>query len=337
MSVEDRPRGDSGSDGPEAAVAGTRVPRGWREWPAVPFLDHLARIPVARHRAVLRPAARLRLPRFRGALWHAVLGAAVKTLACAEPSGVCPPCRRPATCPYAALFDSRAREGGEGPLAPGSRVPGALVLDAGPWRPASVEPGAELALDYTLVGRPDLAGVVNQAIELAGCTGLGRARVRAGLARVEARPGSPALAAAAVVAAASAGAVRLELRTPLRLKATGQYLRAFDPWVLVRDVTFRVTLLGHHHASLPWPAPWADAAAEARASRVTQRQTRWVEGVRYSARQGRAIVLGGLVGTVTLEAVGPALAQVLGAATVLHAGKGAAVGLGELGAGGGEG
>jgi hypothetical protein len=336
MGAEDRPHGPAGSDGAEPAAPVARVPRRWREWPALPFLDYLARIPVARRRAILRPAAPLRLPRFRGALWHSVLGAAVKTLACAEASGVCPPCRRPATCPYAALFDSRVRHDGEAPLAPGSRVPGALVLDAGPWRAATVEPGTEVALDYTLVGRPDLAGVVDQAIELAGCAGLGRTRARAALARVEDRPGSPAAAAEAALAAA-AGTVVLVLRTPLRLKAAGRYLRAFDPSVLVRDVTFRVTLLGHHHAGLPWSAPWPVAAAEARAARVTERRTRWVEGIRYSARQGRAIVLGGLVGTVTLEAVGPALAQVLGAATVLHGGKGAAVGLGELGVGGGEG
>jgi hypothetical protein len=321
-----------GAGGP--AASSPRASGRWRDWPVVRFGEYLGRITVARRRAVLRPAGPLRLPRFRGAFWHSVLGPALKAVACTDPPGTCPPCRRPEACPYAALFESRARTDGDAPLVPDARVPGALVLDSGPWVPVSVEPGVELALDYLLVGRADLAPVMDQAIERVGRAGLGRARVPAALVRVDDRGGSLPEAAETAVGAA-AGGLALELRTPLRLKTGGRYLRAFDPGALVRDVTFRVTLLGHHHAGLPWPAPWREVAEEARAVRVAEARTRWVEGVRYSARQGREIVMGGLVGRIALAGVGPELARVLGAASVLHAGKGAAVGLGEIGVEGG--
>lgn len=324
-------RSRAGRDAADAAqppAPPVHVPRRWRDWPAIPFDTYLGRIPVARRRAVLRPAAPLRLPRFRGALWHSVLGAAVKTLVCTRPPGACPPCPRGGGCPYAVLFESRAGDAGEAPLAPGSRVPAALVLDAGPWSAATVSEDREVTLDYVVIGRLDLTAVLDEAIALAGRAGLGRARVPAALVRVEDRGGSLAAAAQAAARDAASG-LALALRTPLRLKASGRYLRAFDPGALARDVTFRVTLLGHHHAGLPWPAPWPAVASQARAARLTEVRTAWVEGVRYSARQGRSIVLGGLVGRAVLAGVGTELAWALGAATVLHAGKGAAVGLGE--------
>lgn len=315
---------------PPRRDAAPRPRRSWRAWPAIPLATYLGGIPVRRRRAVLRPAAPLRLPRFRGALWHSVLGAAVKAQVCSEPSGICGPCARRATCPYPALFESRARTDGEAPLAPGAPVPGALVLDTGPWEPARIPPEEDVAVDYVLVGRPDLAAVVDEAVALAGRRGLGPTRIPATLLRTEDRGGSLVEAAEEAVRAAGGG-LGLELRTPLRLKAAGQHLRVLDPVVLARDVTFRVALLGHHHAGLPWPAPWREVAADAHAARVAATRTRWVEAVRYSARQGREIVMGGLVGTVALEGVGPALARTLGVAGVLHAGKGEAVGLGALG------
>jgi hypothetical protein len=294
----------------------------------MPLAEHLARLRVARRRAVLQVAAPLRLPRFQGALWHAVVGRALKHLVCTVPPGLCVPCPRRAGCPYPRLVEGYAEPGASGPLAPGARVPGALVFDPGAWASAQVTPGEPVALDYALLGRPELAPVVDEAVALAAREGLGRARVPARVVRVEAREGAVAGAAEAAAAMAPGG-LRLELLTPLRLKARGRYLRALDLGALARDLMFRVSLLGHHLGGLPWPAPWPEVGEEARRARVARARLRWVEGVRYSARQGREIVMGGLLGVMELQDVGPHLARLLGAGTVLHAGKGAAVGLGQ--------
>ncbi|HWP34527.1 MAG TPA: CRISPR system precrRNA processing endoribonuclease RAMP protein Cas6 [Thermodesulfobacteriota bacterium] len=285
------------------------------------------RLEVTRWRAVLRASGSLRLPAFRGALWHSVVGAALKRLVCTVPPGLCEPCPRQNACPYPALFEARAGATG-GPFPPGARIPNALWFDPGGWRAETVEPGRTFAIAYAVAGRAELASLVDEAIRRAAAAGLGRGRVTAAVERVESQS-APVGAAARRAVALAQGGLALELRSPLRLKRGGTYLKALDPVALARDLAFRLAALGHYHQGLPWPAPWRAALEEAAAVRVTDARTRWVESARYSARQGRRIVMGGLMGRVRLEGVGPALAALLGAGTVIHAGKGASVGLGE--------
>lgn len=298
----------------------------WRESELGDFMD---RIRVTRRRVLLRAERALCLPRFRGALWHSVVGAAVKRLVCTEPPGKCSPCVRPEACAYAALFEARAR-GSDGPFVPGAQVPNALWFDAGAWAADTVAAGQRFVVAYTVGGRTELAPLVDEAVGAAAAAGLGRARVAAVIEHVETWVGALSEAVPRGDVPGPGGLV-LEFLTPLRLKRRGEYLRTFDPTVLARDLAFRLAALGHYHAGLPWPAPWNTALREAAVARVTRTETRWVEGVRYSARQQREIVMGGLLGRVRLEDVGPALAALLGAGTVIHAGKGASVGLGEYG------
>jgi hypothetical protein len=122
----------------------------------------------------------------------------------------------------------------------------------------------------------------------------------------------------------------LRLLTPLRLKRDGTYLHAFDLARVARDLSFRVAALGHHHGGLPWPAPWPEVMAEAAAARVEAARTRWAAAPRYSARQDRRIVLGGLLGDVLLAGAGASLERLLRAGAVLHAGKGTSLGLGHF-------
>jgi hypothetical protein len=333
--------------GPGPDRASTSAPRGsepraTRAWVEVDLWTFLRQLRVARRRVRLRAAGDLRLPAFQGALWHSVVGAALKRLVCTVPPGECAPCPERRHCAYAALFEARAADDDRGPFAPGTRVPGALWFDPGAWKPTTVPAGAPLVVDYAVAGRVELVPLVDEAIAQAAAVGLGRARVTATVESAAARPGS--VADAVDGAAGSRGAVpdglaqgagapaavALELVTPLRLKRGGSYLRALEPAALARDLAFRAAALGHYHQGLPWPAPWRAALEEARAARVATAATRWVESVRYSARQGREIVMGGLLGRARLEAVRPAFAALLAAGAVIHAGKGASVGLGEF-------
>lgn len=137
-------------------------------------------------------------------------------------------------------------------------------------------------------------------------------------------------ACAATPAAEPGQGLVLELLTPLRLMSRGAALREFDLAALARDLSRRVAALGHYHGGLPWPAPWAQVAEEAAAARATPVRLRWIDAHRYSARQGRRITLGGLVGDVRIEGVGPALGRLLEAGAVVHAGKGTSMGFGQL-------
>jgi len=201
-----------------------------------------------------------------------------------------------------------------------------LIFNTGGWRARVAEEGEKLEVDYTLVGRIELAEEVNRAIEEAASRGLGRRRSGAELERVDTLLSN--LTGAEGVWRESRS-LELTFLTPLRLKKDGRYLKRFDPEALGRDLMFRLAALGHHHAALPWPAPWREILEQARAARVVSEENRWVRPVRYSARQRRGIVLGGVLGTVRIESVEPLFGSLLRAGEVIHAGKGVSVGLGE--------
>jgi hypothetical protein len=124
--------------------------------------------------------------------------------------------------------------------------------------------------------------------------------------------------------------MRLRLVSPLRLKRQGALVRRFDLPALARDLSLRLAALGYYHGGLPWPAPWSEALAQAERVPVRQDATRWVEGVRYSARQAREIVVGGLMGEVWIDSFGAELQQLLVVGSVIHAGKGTSMGLGQI-------
>ncbi|MDR7491963.1 MAG: CRISPR system precrRNA processing endoribonuclease RAMP protein Cas6 [Armatimonadota bacterium] len=286
-------------------------------------------MPLVRRRLVLEALEPLRLPKFRGALWHGVIGRALKALVCTVPPGICRECPQRGTCAYPRVMEAASPETAAGPLGHGRRIPGPLILDTGPWGAAAVEPGNLFALDFAVVDPEGaLAPLVEEAVGRAAADGLGRARA---VARVVASEPRPSMAdELARWAGETAERLRLRLVSPLRLRRGGVLLRGFALRALARDLSLRLAALGHYHGGLPWPAPWTEALAEAERAGVAEARTRWLEGVRYSARQGREIVTGGLVGEVCLEAVGPTLRQLLAAGTVLHAGKGASMGLGRL-------
>jgi hypothetical protein len=293
-------------------------------------LDVYARqLPVARRRAWIRPERDLVLPSFQGALWHSVLGGALKELVCTVPPGVCRGCPRWPECEYPRVVESESPPGAAGPLGGGMRVPGPLVLDTGAWGAVRVPAGERFPLDFALIGAdPGLTAAVEAALEVAGGRGLGRARVPAKVIEIDPRPGLAEILDR--VAAAPSSTVRLRLVTPLRLRRGGVPLRRLDLGALARDLSLRLAATGHYHAGLPWPAPWVNAFADAERATIREGTTGWRESVRYSARQDREIVVGGLVGEVTLDNVGPDLARLLTVGSVIHAGKGTSMGLGQI-------
>jgi hypothetical protein len=312
---------------PHARVSGGV--RSGERWPRIPLPAYLAALPVSRRLVAFRAEDDLRLPAFRGALWHSVIGRALKEAVCVVPPGLCGACPRREVCEYPAVMESRSASAAEGPLGRGARVPGPLIIEPGTWEPRQVPAGELFRLDFAFAGRDGRAlTAVEHAIREGARRGLGRRRARARAVRLESR--EPLAGVMARCSTAAPASVVLRLVSPLRLKRDGRYLRQFDLPALARDLSFRVAALGAYQGGLPWPAPWEEVREQAARASVREARTRWTEGVRYSARQEREIVLGGLVGEVSIEGAGPELVQLLAAGTVLHAGKGASMGLGQI-------
>jgi hypothetical protein len=299
-------------------------------WEPIKLADYLAALPVRRRRLRFRVEGDLQVPAFSGALWHAVLGPSLKTGVCTVPPGVCGGCWRWADCFYPRVMESRPVVSSKAPLATLARIPGPVVLDTAPWRGQRLQAGDDLEVGLVVLDRQGgLIEALTRALAAAGRRGLGWRRVSMILEGWMDSSWADALAGPSE--SSRRGIVlRLRMVTPLRLKRHGRYLTEFDPVTLARDLGLRIAALGHYHGGLPWPAPWPEVVAEAVAVNVSRSRLRWVDAPRFSRRQERRIVLGGLLGDVELRGVGGALARLLAAATVLHAGKATALGLGQL-------
>jgi hypothetical protein len=296
-------------------------------WPEIPLGVYAGRLPVVRRRVWLEAARSLALPAFQGALWHAVVGRALKDMVCTVPPGVCAACPRQPECAYPAIMEPTSPREAAGPLGRGARIPGPLVFDTGPWGSRRVASGEPFPLDYALIG-PDerRVSLIEDAITRAAAAGLGRERIAARVVESSAR-GDLTLPSDG---AGETRTIGIDLVTPLRLTRDGSSLRRFDLRALARDLTLRLAAIGHYHGRQPWPAPWTRVLAEAERAVVRCARVRWVDAQRYSARQRRRVAVGGLLGQVGIEDAGPELCLLLAVGAVVHAGKGASMGLGEL-------
>jgi hypothetical protein len=201
----------------------------------------------------------------------------------------------------------------------GAAAPGAL---AGPLPfvpPLSRSGGGALPMG---AGRPVTAG-----------TGTGTGVLEGEDGAREPQPEGQMLASGADAPAAGASRALLRFLTPTRLKAGGRLIEGVGVRGLAFAMIRRVLEVAHFHvpgAAVDWTfRPLLECTG---AVRIVASDLRWQDWQRYSNRQGRSMELGGFVGTLEIAGeVGP-LVPLLRTAEVLHVGKGATFGLGQISA-----
>lgn len=97
--------------------------------------------------------------------------------------------------------------------------------------------------------------------------------------------------------------LRLELRTPLRVKARGAFIEGLDLGAIVQAACWRLGALSVFHGPGLWRPDHRPLVEAARAVRVEGAQLGWVDWERTSSRGGtaRQMPMGGLVGSATLS------------------------------------
>lgn len=143
---------------------------------------------------------------------------------------------------------------------------------------------------------------------------------------------APVAAAEILSAPAAAGALRVELVTPMRLKHENSVLRTCPtPRVFVERLLGRMQLLATQQTGEPLldKALKAELVAQARALRVTEASLEWVLLERYSARQRQRMENGGLRGSFALDVCPDELAGWLRLGSWLHVGAKTSFGLGQ--------
>lgn len=323
---------------------------------------------AARVRLRLLEAAHL--PVFMGALLRGGFGYAFQRASCTPACwGHAEECRATLLCPYRWVFET-PHPAGVAHLHDLRDVPRPFVLEPPPPTQRSYAVDAPLDFGLVLIGRGiDFLPYFLHGLAGFAAAGLGRERAQARLEHVVVLPplgadgqlrprgamgdalppqGVTIYAEGRVLNQADlallnlaelphhaerlAADLRLDLLTPLRLKARGALLHELDLGVLVQAIGWRLNALATFHGAGPWEYDYRPVVEAARQVRVEQTDLRWVDWERTSTRGGgqRSMKLGGLVGSAMLRAVPVEVRALLLAAALLHVGKACVFGHGWL-------
>lgn len=294
-----------------------------------------------------------------------VIGAALKKIACPFPGRQCEECVLAARCVFWQVFRTPIPQGMR---LGGNFAPHPFVISPGGFGKREYEIGERLTFWLTLVGGAvPLLPYFIAAAQLAGERGLGKERVPFGIAAVRglSRDGlwtdvwpmdklrqAPALTWRDLVGGirARAESAAIELITPMRLQADGRVVRRLDFPLLVETLARRVDVLVRTHCG-EGEAGGAeetqndnDARNGGRDWRLSEEivkatgqvqwrqvEARWVQRRHWSARQGREIQLGGMLGRIELEGPLQPLLPLLRVGELLHVGKNTSYGYGWYG------
>ncbi len=124
--------------------------------------------------------------------------------------------------------------------------------------------------------------------------------------------------------------LKVVLETPLRLKFENRLHAALPFHILVRAMLRRVSTLWTCYGPGEPDLDYRALTRNAKAVRIAENRLEWFDWRRYSNRQNKAMLMGGLTGSVTYEGkLGPYLA-LLETCSKLHIGKQTSFGLGKM-------
>lgn len=308
--------------------------------------DPRGTIEVSRYRLLMAAQGEPSLPAYSGSAWRGALGHALRRLVCVTRMQACATCLLYHGCPYPYLFET--------PPPPGSarlrrypHAPHPFVLEPAEdaLRPAPAEGPYPLGL--VVVGRAHrYLPYLIAALERAGRDGVGVRRTPYVLGPVEREErigagvfhrvgeGLGAMERCAPQTldadAPPEGEVDIEILTPLRVVRDGALvgadaLRFAD---LFGSVLRRCSSLAYFHCDAELALPFRELTEAARGVHWDP-DLAWREWTRYSSRQGTRVRMGGVIGRARLP--GSSLTPfwpLLRLGEVVHAGKGAVMGLG---------
>lgn len=313
---------------------------------SIPFTEALgpqsAALAIWRVRLELTARDPIAFPEFAGSLVRGAFGRALRQVSCTTGQPACTNCPEIPVCPYGYGFETPLppdATDGAGPFVP---HPFVLALDAA----RAIAPGEKFSVDLALIGRGrfQLASFV-EAFRWLSRRGFKDGAQRFALTRVYdlapvgARPilvpehplflAEPTDWSLAMLPHMPSSRLTLTTRSPLRLLARGAPVAELDLPLLLRALFRRLGALARYHCGFEPQVDYAGLLAHAAAhTRVVERRLVWRELPRYSARQKRRMVLGGLEGSLTLEGdLAPAL-PFLALGELVQVGKGTSFGLG---------
>jgi len=287
------------------------------------------------------------LPPYKGSTFRGAFGGALRQAVCVTRQSDCLKCLLSSRCVYAQTFES------------GVRARDKTLSNASPPLPYVIEPPLDIRTRFPAGGPFDfsllLFGEANHslpyfvyAFEIMGETGIGKkiGGKRPGFVMNEVRHdgaviydaasrklGAPAPEKLMVSAAGpdgGTGSVRLGMLTPLRLKHHNSLSTELPFHILVRAMLRRISGLFQQFGNGEPALDYRGLVARAGAVETVSSTLRWHDWERYSSRQDTAMLMGGLMGSITYRGELAPYLPLLELCRTLHLGKQSSFGLGKF-------
>jgi hypothetical protein len=292
------------------------------------------------------------LPIYKGSTFRGVFGRALKNVICTQKSvSNCNDCNLKNRCLYVLVFETN--------LLP--KIPHD-AHSAGPPHPFVIEPPLETRTNYRSGETFDfnllLFGNINYnlpyfiyAFEKMGTIGIGRSingrRGRFLLEKVSCREETVYTRSDKFLvtnglhtdlnvqslpeSTRRPGTLHVQLHTPLRIKFNNQYNKAELPFhLLVRACLRRISILMNYYGDGEPALDYSRLAKHAMDVTGNQDNLQWYDWRRYSFRQEKDMLMGGMVGEVRFNNVPVHYLPLLKFAERTHIGKQTAFGLGKI-------
>lgn len=288
----------------------------------------------------VRVEGSLRLPEYAGSLLRGAFGHALRQIACVTRQPVCTDCPLQSSCAYKYLFETPIPESAS-VLRRYPVAPTPLVIEA-PLNGPPLAAGDHWTFSMVLIGKARLSlPLITLAWQRACGAGLGSRKTPAVLEACRAEdeaqwhaPGEPVPEPASAFSIPPLPEEDLSLRflTPFRGKQEGKLAGAAQLQFadFFSHLQRRVGLLHTFHGlGGEWDWDYAEALRIAQGIHWEPDHVHWMDWTRYSSRQGREMLLGGVLGAYHLPREGlEPLWPLLYLGQWLHAGKNTSFGLG---------
>jgi len=265
---------------------------------------------------ILLAEGEFRPTRFLGNTIRGALGSSLRNILCTVKRESCNGCPIREQCHYQYLFESHMGEieslKKRFPLVQ-RQIPHPFILSP-PINIDVIEPGKEMAIGITLFGRSvEFVPYFYLAVERMANRGLGRDRVPFRLISISTGSGYeifnanyPKLKKAGNEHWSLAGnvdskyhvlsEVKVKFLTPCRIKSRGRFSQEITFKLLIANILRRLSSIAYFHEGIEPVLNVKELLNGAEKVEVKEDNTRWVDMVRYSARQKTRMRLGGVVG-----------------------------------------
>lgn len=249
---------------------------------------------------------------------RSIIGKELKFLGCILINGDCATCRVSAQCPYGALFEARGLYMGNDHT---QRISSGMVFEIDP------ESDTTYRLTFRLFGdAPRFIPMLLRALEVAGSRGYGRARIGFRISSSQSGDRSLNLSSqndGSPIKTSIPSAIQFV--TPMRFQKDGKLQKIITLEDLLELSKRRLSFMGlsaqtlENLGRLSTNLPPYDAAVK------------WLDLEYWSQTQRKKILMGGIVGTISIKEPLPSPAQLLlSSLEITHGGKNTSFGLGRI-------